>query len=247
MSVDSHESEKQRVDLTNTLNSAKDSISIAFQETETTSTCSTKDAASDKPKKIGRLPPEHVPFTLKQSLKELEKFYTVSVNPLRKSGNFAESTLEKFLERVSCFLNYCRVTRPDKEVSLEAINDSKLVEMYIIYQHDRGLNVSTVVCTLTVLVNLAKYVHRLCPDVSSCPEIAYLWNIQMYLEEKGYILAVKAGLAQQRGKVSKNLEFANVLEALRKLREKVDMSRGEPNHVRFLHDFVLLGLYLTCM
>ena len=200
-------------------------------------------------RKIGCMPAECIPVGLKLSLNELEQFYTITVNPLRHSHNFSSSTLKKFMERISCFFNYCRIVWPEKLLSFDLVNDFNVVQKYIHYQlYERRLNISTVVRTLTALINLAKYEHRLCVNINSCPEMIRLWNVQRQLskEQSSYQLAVKAGLVNGISKVK--FEYSHVLETLRKLRFKVDTCTvSGPEHIRILHDFVLLSIYLTSM
>jgi hypothetical protein len=99
----------------------------------------------------------------------LSDFYTLMVNPLRTCSAFSASTMRKFLERVKCFLNFCRIKYPERKLDFTFVNDVDVVQAYITYQLDfRQLNISTVVRTITALINLAKYIHRASEDIDSC-------------------------------------------------------------------------------
>ena len=184
---------------------------------------------------------------LQIELDRLSDFYTLAVNPLRSCSAFSASTMRKFLERVKCFLNFCRIKYPERKLDFTFVNDVDIVQAYINYQlEERKLNISTVVRTITALINLVKYVHRASEDIKSCVQLVRLMNVQRQLShrQQSYRLATKAGLCK---KETSTFIFQHLLDAIKSLREKVDSYRGSPRHTRILHDFVLISLYVTCM
>ena len=90
--------------------------------------------------------------------------------------------MRKFLERVKCFLDFCRIKYPERKLDFTFVNDVDIVQAYINYQlEERKLNISTVVRTITALVNLVRYVHRASEDVKSCVQLVRLMNVQRQL------------------------------------------------------------------
>ena len=74
--------------------------------------------------------------------------------------------IEKFIERISCFLNYCRVTWPEKVLCFNVFDDFNVVQSYVRYiREEKAFAISTVVRIMTALINLGKYVHRRCSDM----------------------------------------------------------------------------------
>ena len=61
---------------------------------------------------------------------------------------------------------------------------------------ERELNISTVVRTITVLINLAKYINQASEDVNSCVQLLRLKNVQRQLSQRqqSHRLTTKAGL-----------------------------------------------------
>ena len=212
------------------------------------------DNAVKKPlsSKVTCLPDEYVSDDLRQSLDDLKNFVTVTVNLLRRCNKFRESTLNKLMERVSCFLNFCRIRLGGNEqLNLNVINNFELVQEYIDYQlNDRKLNISTVVRCLTALINLANFVHRMCTYVNSCVELTRLRDVQRHLsvEQREKDVAVKAGLHGDENR--SRFMYSHILKTVRNLREKVEEDQGcsdGEKYVRTLHDFVLICVYLTSM
>ena len=225
---------------------------VSEERSSAPKSCSPTDEHSIAPStsssiKIGCLKSEDTCRELRAELDELRNFYHLTVNPLRSCSAFSASTI-KFLERVSCFLNYCRIKHAERKLDLSLVDDANIVQAYVTYQlEERKLNVSTVVRTLTALINLAKFVHRNSSDVDSCVELIRLKNVQRQLSQRqySYQLAVKAGLANKE--TSTTFMFEHLGETIKSLRQKVDSFRGSPEHTRILHDFVLLSLYVTSM
>jgi uncharacterized oligopeptide transporter (OPT) family protein len=177
----------------------------------------------------------------------LSDFYTLTVNPLRTCSAFSASTMRKFLERVKCFLNFCRIKYPKRKLDFTFVNDVDIVQAYITYQLDvRQLNISTVVQTITALINLAKYIHRASEDIDSCIQLVRLKNVHRQLSQRqqSYRLATKAGLC---GNKTSTFMFQHLLDTIKSLREKIDSYRGSPRHTRILHDIVLIWLYFMSM
>ena len=208
--------------------------------------CSSSDDLSNSCKatssvKIGCLKRQDTCPDLQLGIDGLSDFYTLMVNPLRTCSAFSASTMRKFLERVKCFLNFCCIKYPERKLDFTFVNDVDVVQAYITYQLDfRQLNISTIVRTITVLINLAKYIHRASEDIDSCVQLVRLKNVQ---RQQSHHLATKAGLC---GKTS-TFVFQHLLDSIKSLREKVYSYRGSPRHTRLLHDFVLISLYVTSM
>ena len=205
------------------------------------------EKAEDIPK-IGCLKSEDTCPELQLQLNKLREFYSSSVNPLRKCSAFSPSTLSKFLERVKCFLNFCRVKHTERKLDLTLVDDVDIVQSYTTYQiEERKLNISTVVRTITALINICKFVHRDSEDVESCVHLVHLKNVQRQLSQRqqSYNLAAKAGLCPDNKTPS--FMFHHLLETIKILKEKVDTCRGSPGHTRILHDFVMVALYVTTM
>ena len=193
---------------------------------------------------IGRLPAECMNEELAASMKGIKEFYSSNVNAFRKGEKHSESTLQKFTDRVSCFLNFVRVRYPQVPLRFDAIDNADCVQAYLAYKVDeQKVCPATAVRENTCLLNLAKYVHRQDGNLGSCEALVRLNNCQsdLWKEEKAYRLAKQAGLSGDEGN---ELLYSHVLEVLRKLREKVDGSRGAERS-RPLHDFVLIALYVT--
>ena len=207
--------------------------------------CSSSDDLSNSCKatssiKIGCLKRQDMCPELQLEIDGLSDFYTLTVNPLRTCSAFSASTMRKFLERVKCFLNFCRIKYPERKLDFTFVNDVDVV--YITYQLDfRLLNISTVVRTITVLINLAKYIHRASEDIDSCIQLVRLKNVQ---RQQSHRLATKAGLC---GNKTSTFMFQHLLDTIKSLREKVDSYRGSPRHTRILHNFVLISLCVTSM
>ena len=197
--------------------------------------------------KIGCLKREDTSAELQLKLDQLSEFYTSSVNPLRKCGAFSPSTVNKFLERVKCFLNFCRLKYPQQKLDFSIVDDVDIVQSYITYQlEERQLNISTVVRTIIALINLCKFVHRRSENLDSCVHLVRLKNIQNQLSQRqhSYQLAAKAGLCADK---SPSFMFRHILDTIKSLKEKVDCSKEKPGHVRMLHDFIMIALYVTSM
>ncbi|CAB3988315.1 Hypothetical predicted protein [Paramuricea clavata] len=214
--------------------------------------CSSSDDLSNSCKatssvKIGCLKRQDTCPELQLELDGLSDFYTLTVNPLRTCSAFSASTMRKFLERVKCFLNFCRIKYPERKLDFTFVNDVDVVQAYITYQLDfRHLNISTVVRTITALINLAKYIHRASEDMDSCVQLVRLKNVQRQLSQRqqSHRLATKAGLC---GNKTSTFMFQHLLDTITSLQDKVDSYRGSPRHTRILHDFVLISLYVTSM
>jgi hypothetical protein len=214
--------------------------------------CSSSDDLSNSCKatssvKIGCLKRQDTCPELQLEIDGLSDFYTLTVNPLRTCSAFSASTMKKFLERVKCFLNFCRIKYPERKLDFTFVNDVDVVQAYITYQLEiRLLNISTVVRTITALINLAKYIHRASEDIDSCVQLVRLKNVQRQLShrQQSHRLATKAGLC---GNKTSTFVFQHLLDTIKSLRDKVDSYRGSPRHTRILHDFVLISLYVTSM
>lgn len=201
-----------------------------------------------RPKKIQCLKDADTPSELRTELVNLYDFYTSNVNPLRSCSAFSASTMRKFKERVGCFLNFCRVSYPQRTLVLSLVDDVDIIQAYTNYQlEERKLNITTVVRTITALINLAKYVHRASDDLDTCVELVRLKNVQRQLSQKqhAYNLASKAGLCDNNG--TSSFVFQHVLDTIKSLKEKVDGRMNSPQHTRLLHDFVMISLYITSM
>ena len=204
-------------------------------------------ASNNVPCKIGCLKREDTCDQLQSELDELSKFYRISVNPLRKCSAFSPSTLSKFLERVKCFLNFCRIKYPQQKLDFRLVENVDIVQSYTTYQiEERKLNISTVVRTITALINLCKFLHRSSEDLDSCASLVRLKNVQRQLSERQhrYQLAVKAGLCDDK---TPSFMFQHILDTIKSLKDKVDCSKGKPGHIRMLHDFLMIALYVTSM
>lgn len=215
-------------------------------ENQETITISPTVKRKKKGEHIGRLPQECMDTNLKDAIERLKNFYSATVNPLRKGNKLSESTLNKFLDRVSCFLNFVRVRCPGVPLELSAVNNCECVQAYINYKlEEQNVCVSTAVRENTAIINLAKYVNREEMNPESCEVMVRLSNIhrQLWKEEKAYSLAKKAGLC---GEANTDVLYSHILEILRKLREKFDASSGLERS-RVLHDFILISLYVTSL
>ena len=92
---------------------------------------------------------------------------------------------------------------PEQKLDFDVVDSVDLVHEYITYQiEERKLNISTVVRTITALINLCKFFHREHEDVESCVQLVRLKNIQRQLSQRqqSYSLAAKAGLRGSDGK-----------------------------------------------
>ena len=122
-----------------------------------------------------------------------------------------------------------------------------IVQSYTTYQiEERKLNISTVVRTITALINLCKFVHRSSEDLDSCASLVRLKNVQRQLSERQhrYQLTVKAGLCDDK---TPSFTSHHILDTIKNLKDKVDCSKGKPGHIRMLHDFLMIALYVTSM
>ena len=206
--------------------------------------------AAPKVSRIGCLKTVDTSAELQLQLNQLAEFYSCALKALRKCCAFSPSTLRKFVERVKCFLNFCRVMHPEQKLDFDVVDSVDLVHEYITYQiEERKLNISTVVRTITALINLCKFVHREHEDVESCVQLVRLKNIQRQLSRRpqSYSLAVKAGLCGSNDKTP-SFMFQHLLETIKLLKEKVDSAeRDSPGRARILHDFLMVALYVTSM
>ena len=131
------------------------------------------------PCKIVYLKREDTSPDLQLKLDQLSEFYTTRVNPLRNCGSFSLSTLNKFLERVKCFLTFCRIKYPQRKLHFSIVDNVDIVQSYITYQHEEHkLNISTVPTTTTALISLWKFLHRRSEKLDSCVQLVRLKNIQ---------------------------------------------------------------------
>ena len=201
-------------------------------------------------RRIGCLKTEDTSPELQLQLNQVTEFYSSAVNALRKCCAFSSSTLRKFVERVKCFLNFCRVMHREEKLDFYVVDNVDLVQQYITYQiEERKLNISTVVRTITALINLCKFVHRDHEDVDSCVQLVRLKNIQRQLSrrQQSYSLAAKAGLCGSNDKTP-SFMFEHLLETIKLLKEKVDCAeRDSTGRARLLHDFLMVSLYVTSM
>jgi hypothetical protein len=224
----------------------------ALEQSNSVKNCTSSDDLSNSCKaissvKIECLKRQDTCPELQLEIDGLSDFYTLTVNPLRTCSAFSASTMRKFLERVKCFLNFCRIKYPERKLDFTFVNDVDIVQAYITYQLDvRQLNISTVVRTITALINLAKYIHRASEDIDSCIQLVRLKNVQRQLSQRqqSHRLVTKAGLC---GNKTSTFMFQHLLDTIKSLREKVDSYRGSPRHTRILHDFVLIWLYVMSM
>ena len=224
----------------------------ALEQSNSVKNCTSSDDLSNSCKasssvKTGCLKRQDTCPELQLEIDGLSDFYTLTVNPLRTCSAFSASTMRKFLERVKCFLNFCRIKYPERKLDFTFVNDVDVVQAYITYQLEiRLLNISTVVRTITALINLAKYIHRASEDIDSCVQLVRLKNVQRQLShrQQSHRLATKAGLC---GNKTSTFVFQHLLDTIKSLRDKVDSYRGSPRHTRILHDFVLISLYVTSM
>ena len=71
-----------------------------------------------------------------------------------------------------------------------------------------------------------------------------LKNVQRQLSERQhrYQLAVKAGLCDDK---TPSFMLQHILYTIKSLKDKVDCSKGKPGHIRMLHDFLMIALYVT--
>ena len=178
--------------------------------------------------KLGCLKRQHTWPELE--LDGLSDFYTLTVNPLRTCSAFLASTTRKFLERVKCFLKFCHIKYPERKLDFTFVNDMDVVQAYTTYQLDeRELNISTVVRTITVLINLAKYINQASEDVNSCIQLLRLKNVQWQLSQcqQSHHLTTKAGLC---GNKTSTFMFEHLLDTIKSLQEKVYSYRGSPRH-----------------
>ena len=71
-----------------------------------------------------------------------------------------------------------------------------------------------------------------------------LKNVQRQLSERQhrYQLAMKAGLCDDK---TPSFMLQHILYTIKSLKHKVDCSKGKPGHIRMLHDFLMIALYVT--
>lgn len=194
-----------------------------------------------------KLSKAEIPENLKCELTSVRRFYTRPINPKRQATNFSLSTTDKMLERILCFLYFCKNHRNIVQLTLSLYNDVTLFSKYVTYLRNvRKLMPSTIVATLTVAINVIKF--NFCDDptyLRNCSQILEYRTVQRQLAKEARILArqSKEGLTK---KSTQQFYFAHILEVLRNLRTNYLESSGIKK-ARYLHDFVLLATYLRAM
>ena len=189
---------------------------------------------------------QEMPLELKKEMKELERFYRADLNPKRDGVPFSESTMEKTRERCRCFLYYVRAVHPDRELSLTLCNDTDLVYEYVCFLREkRKLKPSTLSRMISVMLSVVKFNYRQeAISHDKLKEVIFLRRLQSQLERENRILSKKEkeGLSGQK----RAFYHAHILQAAKSLRCKFEESSGRES-VRFLHDFLIVSLFITIM
>lgn len=191
---------------------------------------------------------DEVSPTLKAEIMSIRQFYTQPLNTKRDCTNFSPDTIKKMIERIMCFMFYCKKLQHITDLHLTLCNDEDIVSAYVSYlSNERDLMPSTIISILTVLINVVKFNLANNPSrLSNSPELSAYRRLQRQLSKEARLLSKrnKEGLGK---KSSQQFYFAHILEVLRKLREKYFEEPNGMKKARYLHDFTMLATYLRAM
>ena len=189
---------------------------------------------------------EEAPASLKAEVNSLRQFYTKPLNPSRTVEPFAICTVNKLIERLMGFMFFCLRMKNISNLSLKLVSDVSLFTSFIEHLRDeRKLMPSTLSNYLSAAINVVKYnivLEDQNADPDNSPKVRSYRQFIRQFQRENYRLTKrkKEGLCTQ---YNQKFYFVHILETLRKLRDKYFETKGLVK-ARFLHDFVMLALYI---
>ena len=205
----------------------------------------TPKTAPKKSRTPYRLSNEDAGVFVNEQVKFLLNFYTVDLNAKRNGPPLSQQTKDKLVERLYCFLFFCKRISNKLDITLALCNDKTLISEYVNYLSKvRELMPNTICAHLTTIINVVKYNHR--DDWSafaSCKALLTCRSFQRQLGRQARITSrrSKEGICMKPS--SQKFYFNHILDTIRNLRAKVFSSTGIKK-ARHLHDFVMLSMYL---
>jgi hypothetical protein len=205
----------------------------------------TPKTAPKKSRTPYRLSNEDAGVFVHEQVKFLLNFYTVDLNAKRNGPPLSQQTKDKLVERLYCFLFFCKRISNKLDITLALCNDETLISEYVNYLSKvRELMPNTICAHLTTIINVVKYNHR--DDwsaLASCKALLTCRSFQRQLGRQARITSrrSKEGICMKPS--SQKFYFNHILDTIRNLRAKVFSSTGIKK-ARHLHDFVMLSMYL---
>jgi hypothetical protein len=205
----------------------------------------TPKTAPKKSRTPYRLSNEDAGVFVNEQVKFLLNFYTVDLNAKRIGPPLSQQTKDKLVERLYCFLFFCKRISNKLDLTLALCNDETLISEYVNYLSKVGELMPNTICVhLTTIINVVKYNH--CDDwsaLASCKALLTCRSFQRQLGREAHItsLSSKEGICMKPS--SQKFYFNHILDTIRNLRAKIFSSTGIKK-ARYLHDFVMLSMYL---
>jgi len=204
------------------------------------------DRLGPSPKRSAyRLSKEEAGDMVNQDVLNLRKFYIVELNAERNGPPFAQATVEKSIERMYCFLYFCKHIKKVGVLSLDLFNNNAIISEYVDYLSKvRKLMPNTINAHLTAIINVIKYNFR--EDwsaVNTSKAIMSCRAFQRQLSRQARMIAKRSKEGLCMKKRSQEFYFNHILDTLRNLRSKIFETAGIQK-ARHLHDFVMLATYL---